>query len=41
MQFLPLGFLLEEAMSDDRTVGLPASEVVVNWGRLVLSQHKE
>lgn len=31
----PPWFLLKEAMSDDRTVGPSASEVVVNWGRLV------
>lgn len=29
----PPWFLLKEAMSDDRTVGPSASEVVVNWGR--------
>lgn len=32
--------LLKEAMSNDRAVGPSASEVVINWGRLVLSQHK-
>lgn len=36
----PPWVLLKEAMSDDRTVGPSASEVVVNWGQLVLSQHK-